>query len=302
MRTTLTLLAFTALAACTQNNSHSEKSAASENAPVAFTNTVVASVPEKRPAILSENGFAYADPAGYYVGMFEASEYNEEQNVMWSNKITIAIDKIEGDKIEGHSVVAGNLRPFSGSVKRVNGTYEAVAKEPGDNKYDGAFTFIIDGDYLKLNGDWVANNTSLPVKKRTYNLERRDFKYDASSALPDFISEMPLYGTYDEKNDKSEGLTEDAIKYNASVQVLKSRDIENMYRADLEVMRNAIYARHGYSFKNRKMREIFDNYVDWYMPVSVDVTAQLTETEKQNIELIKRYEEHAKKYYDVFGR
>jgi hypothetical protein len=50
------------------------------------------------------------------------------------------------------------------------------------------------------------------------------------------------------------------------------------------------------------MRCFFDNFVEWYVPVKTDVTAELTDIEKQNIELIKRYEKHADKYYDSFGR
>jgi hypothetical protein len=38
------------------------------------------------------------------------------------------------------------------------------------------------------------------------------------------------------------------------------------------------------------------------MPVSTDVRTKLTDTELKNIDLIKRYEEHAEKYYDVYGR
>jgi hypothetical protein len=67
-------------------------------------------------------------------------------------------------------------------------------------------------------------------------------------------------------------------------------------------MRNAIYARHGYSFKNRQMRYFFDNFVDWYVPVSTNVQPQLTKLETANIALIKRYEKHAEKYYDSYGR
>jgi hypothetical protein len=115
------------------------------------------------------------------------------------------------------------------------------------------------------------------------------------------VGEM-IYGTYNEKNEKGEAITKDAVKKNASEVLLKSKDVENMYRADLEVMRNAIYARHGYSFKNPRMRILFDSYVPWYMPLSTDVTGLLTDVEKKNIELIKRYEKHATKYYDVFGR
>ena len=88
---------------------------------------------------------------------------------------------------------------------------------------------------------------------------------------------------------------------NASLSLLETEDVETRYKADLEVLRNAIYARHGYSFRNPRMRALF-HYVEWYIPVSVDVTGQLTETEKKNIALIKRYETHAGKYYDAFGR
>jgi len=67
-------------------------------------------------------------------------------------------------------------------------------------------------------------------------------------------------------------------------------------------MRNSIYARHGYSFKTRRVRYVFDNYIDWYMPVSLDIRDKLTEVELKNIELIKRYEQYADKHYDTFGR
>jgi hypothetical protein len=111
-----------------------------------------------------------------------------------------------------------------------------------------------------------------------------------------------IYGTYDRETGESEMLTGDAARFNASTHRLKKSELENLYAADLEVIRNAIYARHGYSFKNRRMRYIFDSYVDWYMPVSTDIRAELTELEKANIELLKRYEQHAEHYYDVFGR
>ena len=36
---------------------------------------------------------------------------------MERNKIKISIDSIQKDKIRGHSVVAGNYRPFSGTIR-----------------------------------------------------------------------------------------------------------------------------------------------------------------------------------------
>jgi hypothetical protein len=97
-------------------------------------------------------------------------------------------------------------------------------------------------------------------------------------------------------------ISEDAVKYNASADELKKEQVENMYKGDLEILRNAIYARHGYSFKGKRMRFIFDTYVNWYIPLYTDIRNELTELEKKNIDLLKRYEEHAQNYYDVFGR
>ena len=101
--------------------------------------------------------------------------------------------------------------------------------------------------------------------------------------------------------DTSEYITSDSTKFNASTTLLTTKDVENMYKRDLEVIRNTIYARHGYSFQNREMRYFFDN-LTWYIPVSIDVTKELTDIETKNIKLLKRYEKHAASYYDNFGR
>lgn len=238
---------------------------------------------------------------GSYVGLFEAKTYDANQNISWSNKITVFLDSITGDRLYGHSVVAGNARPFSGTLSRQGRDYQAEVREPGDDRYDGQFSMTIDPEGKKLNGNWRSFK-KLGVSERKYELERREFRYDPKLTLPEEAGWADLYNTYDEKIGKAEFLTADVTKYNASVRQLKKEDVENLYRADLEVIRNAIYARHGYSFKNRRMRYIFDAYVDWYMPVSVDIRDQLTELEKQNVELLKRYEEHAARYYDEYGR
>ena len=208
---------------------------------------------------------------------------------------------MDANMIYGYSVVAGNERVFSGSYKKSNGEYIVSVKEPGNNKYDGSFEFIINKPG-KLTGSWKANDPKLTVPERSFALESRPYKYDPSLQLPEEVSEDAIYGTFDEKTQKGEVLTADALTKNASTNLLKSSDVENMYKGDLEVLRNAIYARHGYSFKNLRMRTLFDTYADWYMPVTTDVTDLLTDIEKKNIELIKRYEKHASKYYDEFGR
>ena len=57
---------------------------------------------------------------GYYVGEFIAVKYNEESPYTYSNKITVSIDSLIGDMLYGHSVVAGNERPFKGNYEYKN--------------------------------------------------------------------------------------------------------------------------------------------------------------------------------------
>ena len=238
---------------------------------------------------------------GLYTGMFMASRYNPEGEYR-DNRITIFIDSLDEVMLYGHSVVAGNERPFAGPYQLKNGSCSAEVREPGDNAYDGHFTFTIDAGKKLMKGTWQANNKNLPAWHRHYELPQQNFNYDASLQLPEELAGTMIYSSMNEATGKAEVITEDVLRINASARLLKSSDIENLYKTDLEVIRNAIYARHGYSFRNLRMRDLFDYDVSWYMPVSANVSAMLTETEIKNIELIKRYEAHATRYYDVFGR
>lgn len=242
--------------------------------------------------------------AGFYVGRFEAVEFREDRRPSYMNKINISIDEIRADSIFGHSVVAGNDRPFSGTYTLLEEHYDVEAREPGDDRYDGLFRFKIFPDENRVEGTWEAYNKNLAVYKRQYNLQKRSFEYDPNLELPEDIGWAELYDSKAgaEYADEGEFLTEDVLKLNPSKRLLKKEEVENLYKGDLEIIRHSIYARHGYSFKNRKARFIFDEYVDWYVPVSTDIRAQLTSIEKQNIDLLKRYEQHADRYYDVFGR
>lgn len=67
------------------------------------------------------------------------------------------------------------------------------------------------------------------------------------------------------------------------------------------MLRNLVFARHGYTFKNKPLRYFFDMQ-EWYIPVKSDVKNELTSIEKKNIALLLRYEQNATEYYDVFGR
>jgi hypothetical protein len=188
------------------------------------------------------------------------------------NKITLLITRAEGDSVAGRSVVGGNDRPFSGTIALANGAYTITAKEPGDNKYDGLFNFTIKADNPDVvSGSWKPLNAG--QKEKVYTLERKAFKY------------LPGVGMYPQ----------------ASQRLLKAADVENMMKSDLEFMRNEIFARHGYCFSKKHLRQVFE-ISDWYIPSTVDIKGALTEVEKKNIALIKKYEKYASDYGDDFGR
>ena len=68
---------------------------------------------------------------------------------------------------------------------------------------------------------------------------------------------------------------------------LTEEDLKGLSSEQLRIMRNEIYARNGYIFQDRKLREYFMQK-SWYSPVTRDVS--LTQIEQYNVLFIKGYE------------
>ena len=74
-----------------------------------------------------------------------------------------------------------------------------------------------------------------------------------------------------------------------SQRYLSEGDVAYLSKRDLKIMRNEIFARHGYIFKTNDMMQYF-NSQSWYKPLYNDVTNSLSEMEVDNVNFIKRYE------------
>lgn len=271
----------------------------------------------KKLVNITENVVAidpYLDLYGNWVGDFKPSKYDENASYISNNKINIVIKKIENNKVFGQSIVAGNIRNLEGELKKSNNSIKFLLKEPGDQKYDGKFQFEFSNDTLK--GKWTANNKKIKVYERNYALSKQKFVYnpklmlskdvmniDYTSPKIDSISytDDTDHKTYYETEETYRQASNIVSKLNASTNLIKEKDIKNLKKIDLEILRNTIFARHGYSFKNEIARQFFDN-VEWYIPISNDVSKQLTPTEKVNIALFERFEKYAKDNYMSFGR
>ncbi|MEN2400645.1 YARHG domain-containing protein [Flavobacterium sp. MC2016-06] len=274
-------------------------------------------------ALTAQNKEIRTDLYGSWVGDFLAEERNEEteSSENTTNKINILIKKITASEVTGQSIVAGNSRPLKGFMKKIGNTLSFTLKEPGDDKNDGVFTFEIKNDTLV--GTWTAYNTKKAVTKRSFELSKKEFQYDPTVMLSEDkyvdwqnpkvekekngILASDTIPEDNEEYDEASGITlyrqasESVYQINSSTEKLKESQLKNLKKLDLEILRNTIFARHGLTFKTKTVRQFFD-FVDWYIPVSTNVDDKLTETEKQNIVLLKRFEKYATDNYDSFGR
>ncbi len=263
------------------------------------------------------------DLIGFWVGYFKKKntegsykkDIYADEGLYWNreNKINISIDQIADGKVKGHSVVAGNNRPFEGTIKEDETSFAFELSEPGDDKYDGKFSFTIKKDDSKLEGTWKAYK-KIDIQEREYKLKKSVFTYNLDQKL-DYgqpfgdwenvkttkLKDKEMIEYYGEFLKEYATATNLIYEVNASNTLLKKKDVENLKKGDLLIIRNTVYARHGYSFKNRPLRVFFDAQ-EWYIPVHNEIINELTDIEKQNIELLLRYEKNAKEYYDRFGR
>ncbi|MEO1438412.1 MAG: YARHG domain-containing protein, partial [Bacteroidota bacterium] len=270
--------------------------------PAEAKTTIETSAPKAEQETPSTTEDPNAALLGFWVGYFNKDvndDYNEkdiyvDEGFYWnrSNKINIAIDEIKGNEVIGHSVVAGNDRPFQGSMEKLaDGSFVFEVEEPGDHKYDGRFKFSIKGG--KLTGTWTAFK-KIDIQKRKYDLEKRTFQYNPDVMLEWQQAYVDWTDTkkFTQQVEYDEGqfenwvtqevatATELIYKMNASNRMLTKAEVENLKKGDLTIIRNTIYARHGYSFKNRPLRVFFDAQ-PWYIPVYADIKADFTDIEKE---------------------
>ena len=187
--------------------------------------------------------------------------------------------------------------------------------EPGNNKSDGRFEVILNKD--SISGNWAAYKktaVNAPVKK--LKLIKKNFVYNPNfmlnenSELIDWENPKDFVEKYtDEETGKTESYTtsknriasDEVFKINASKQKLKEKDLKNLRKLDMEIIKNSVFARHGYSFKKPTYRYFFEQ-TDWYIAVSNNVDNELTKIEKENIVLLNRFIQYAEDKYDQFGR
>lgn len=270
---------------------------------------------KKDPAAAPE---IYKEYYGIYMGDFAGKEMitpemDEEYEGDVFKKISLKINRITKDSVYGQSIVDGNQRPFRGVFNEAAKSF--VLDEPGNNKTDGRFEVKLNHD--SLTGSWNAfNKSAVKASSKRVRLVKKEFTYNPNFMLSpdndliDWENPQNFVEKYtDEETGKTESYTasknriaSDAVfRINASKQKLAEKDLKNLRKLDLEIIKNSIFARHGYSFKKATYRNFFEQ-TDWYIPVSDNVDNDLSPMEKENVTLLNRFIKYAEDKYDTFGR
>ena len=299
----LTLLSIALLAATVTGCKNEEK-----NADVAkFEENQVVEIPDIHQEL-------YGIYTGAFSGYYKVSTDEDEYEDYESKRLSLKINRITKDSVWGQSIVNGNQRPFRGVFN--DKTNHFVLDEPGSDKTDGRFEVNLSAD--SLTGNWVAfDKSKVKAPTKTVKLIKKTFVYNSNfmldpenTDLVDWTTSKEVKNSYkDEETGNTETYsnslnrsgTEAIFQINGSKQSLTEKELKNLRKLDLEIIKNAIYARHGYSFKKQTFRTFFEQ-TDWYIPVSNDVEKELTPMEKSNIAMLTRFIAYAEDKYDSFGR
>jgi protein containing caspase domain len=123
--------------------------------------------------------------------------------------------------------------------------------------------------------------TSRATDKQASEWDETEYGYVEEVADPEFSDVKP-----------SGASTSVPFDYTAMVcfRELTPADLTGCPKAELRLMRNTIYARHGYMFQSADLQEYFSQF-DWYEPrLNVVTENDMSEIERKNVALIKRFE------------
>lgn len=271
---------------------------------------------ENSPSIVKQEEI-HKELYGTWIGelVYENSDVSDYPDDYVPDKINLVIKQITKDTVTAQSIVAGVTRPVYGKITENGGGISFVLDEPGTKESDGRYEIKLNGDTLK--GFWTSFKGEGTVPKQKFSLVKKTFVYNAHLMLPprdkyvDWYSKPQNIANVDTVeggkvdtigvNPFFRSASDQILKINASSKVLSEKDMKNLRKLDLQIIKNTIYARHGYIFKKETYRDLF-NPVDWYTPIYDDVEKEITPIEKNNIALINRFIKYAEDNYDSFGR
>lgn len=177
----------------------------------------------------------------------------------WDGSISEVVSQIKG---------VYNTTPLAEKAERqVNTFFKNLFKKMSEDKAT-MLSVVIKGDNMECK----VNPKFMFFLGRSQKYERLDVEVTTLNAVVVEEEDSP-YVNYD-------WLSERAVTY---------ADVSGKTSQELRIMRNYIFARHGYIFQSPDLAEYFSHY-PWYEPRYNDVSYMLNNLENQNVAFIRGYE------------
>lgn len=192
-----------------------------------------------------------------------------------------------------YAVILSNKTKHQLSGKYLqSGTQNKVNFAPDDFTVTGLteenqYEYAIEEDY-PTDFIYFANGVGMAYVKTKLGLDlyaakqEFDFWYKTDSLVTSLVRIEPF------KQGDSRSV---AGNYPFTSTEILTLDVQNYYtKQEFKIMRNEIFARHGYVFKSPEMKSYFEKQ-NWYQPKRDDVMNLITPLEHLNIEIINYFEQ-----------
>ena len=166
-------------------------------------------------------------------------------------------------------------------TSQVNWTKDRISKIVRDFDYYVQFCIVRQKRGILLKKYYYSDDDKYQFKYNFYYWSQSEQRY----ILDESVTQEQLQNAY---------CPEDYFAYNGlQFSKLDSKlidaDIKDLDKGQLRLMRNAVYARHGRTFKSVDLQSLWECYT-WYKKNPNYSDSLLTDIDKYNIELIQKYE------------
>lgn len=128
--------------------------------------------------------------------------------------------------------------------------------------------------------------------------ENAETESDTTDETPE-EQEIETEGTFSDKGSTeeidytNEDIEKDAFLFQSDSVLITEGELEKLDDKTVELIKNEIYARHGYIFTNRALKKYFESF-NWYEPSEEYSPNLLNPTEKANLKTIKKFQSREK--------
>lgn len=136
------------------------------------------------------------------------------------------------------------------------------------------------------------------IKPNSEEEENAETESDMADETPE-EQEIATEGTFSDKGSTeeidytNEDIEKDAFLFPSDSVLITEGELEKLDDKTVELIKNEIYARHGYIFTNRALKKYFESF-NWYEPSEEYSPNLLNPTEKANLKTIKIFQSREK--------